>query len=50
MLKSGIVILLETKGDDRDNADTAAKLDLGRTWSGMAGSGYRYMMVFKTPK
>lgn len=45
-LKSGITILLETKGDDRDNSDSRAKIELGRTWANKAGEQYRYFMVF----
>lgn len=48
LLESGITILLETKGDDRDNSDSHAKLELGRTWANMAGEQYRYFMVFET--
>ena len=45
-LNSGITILLETKGDDRDNSDSRAKVELGRTWANKAGERYRYFMVF----
>lgn len=45
-LKSGITVLLETKGDDRDNSDSRAKVELGRTWANKAGEQYRYFMVF----
>lgn len=47
-LHSGITVLLETKGDDRDNSDTREKIDLGRTWASKAGDQYRYFMVFDT--
>lgn len=47
-LKSGKVILLETKGDDRDNTDSRRKLDLGQKWANKAGENYRYFMVFDT--
>ncbi len=43
---SGRIIILETKGDDRDNSDSAAKLKLGNLWEKQAGSMFRYMMVF----
>ncbi len=43
---SGQVIVIETKGDDRDNSDSAAKCRLGNTWSDKAGDGYFYFMVF----
>ncbi len=45
-LKSGITILLETKGDDRDNSDSHNKVELGTTWANKAGEQYRYFMVF----
>lgn len=45
-LKSGITILLETKGDDRDNSDSRNKVELGTTWANKAGEQYRYFMVF----
>lgn len=44
--KSDKVILLETKGDDRDNSDSEAKGRLGRKWAELAGPNYRYFMVF----
>ena len=44
--KTGKVVLLETKGDDRDNTDSRMKLDLGITWANKAGDLYRYFMVF----
>ena len=45
-LKSGHTLLIETKGDDRDNSDSARKLELGTTWANKAGDQYRYYMVF----
>jgi type III restriction enzyme len=49
-LKSGRIILLETKGGDRDNSDSKRKLELGTLWANKAGDNYRYYMVFSTPK
>ncbi|MBF0377962.1 MAG: DEAD/DEAH box helicase family protein [Desulfamplus sp.] len=43
---SGRVIVIETKGDDRDNSDSAAKNRLGKTWAGKAGANFKYFMVF----
>ncbi|MGD9733423.1 MAG: hypothetical protein AB7U45_14695, partial [Desulfamplus sp.] len=43
---SGKVVVVETKGDDRDNSDSAAKNRLGRTWANKAGANYKYFMVF----
>jgi type III restriction enzyme len=47
-LKSGVIVLLETKGSDRDNSDSAAKIELGSLWEARAGIKYRYRMVFET--
>ena len=45
--KKGRTIALETKGDDRDNSDSRAKLKLGHTWASLTGSElYKYFMVF----
>ena len=44
--KSGRMLLIEGKGDDRDNSDSRRKLKLGRRWQSEAGSAYRYFMVF----
>ena len=44
--KSGKIIMLETKGDDRDNSDSKRKLKLGRHWQSQCGANYRYFMVF----
>ena len=52
MTKSGKLVLIEYKGDDRDNSDSARKVKLGRIWQDKAGISagadcYRYFMVFK---
>jgi type III restriction enzyme len=45
--KSGKIILVETKGDDRDNSDSQAKCRLGNKWAELAGSSrFTYFMVF----
>lgn len=47
MTNSGILLLVETKGDDRDNSDSKRKLELGRRWEDKAGSDkFSYFMVF----
>lgn len=46
--KSGKVVLVETKGDDRDNSDSEAKCRLGNQWAQQAGLGYNYFMVFES--
>lgn len=46
-LESGMIIIIETKGEQLANDDSAAKLELGTKWANMAGlSFYRYYMVF----
>ena len=44
--KTNKVIVIETKGSDRDNSDSASKLRLGKSWARLSGSNYNYMMVF----
>lgn len=44
--KSGKNILVETKGDDRDNSDSRNKIEVGTYWANKAGDDYRYFMVF----
>lgn len=45
-MQTGKIILVETKGDDRENRDSRRKVKLGRKWAEYAGSEYRYYMVF----
>lgn len=45
-MKSGKIVMIETKGDDRDNTDSKRKLKLGRHWQSQSGTDYRYFMVF----
>lgn len=47
MTNSGNILLIEGKGDDRDNEDSKKKLKLGRMWQAQAGEKYRYFMVFE---
>lgn len=49
-LKNGKVIIIETKGDDRDNSDSKRKLEAGKKWAVAAGDQYRYYMVFDKVK
>lgn len=44
--KSGNIILIETKGDDRDNSDSNAKCRLGNKWAELSGSRFSYFMIF----
>lgn len=48
--KGGNIIILETKGDDRDNDDSRDKNRLGKVWAEKAGENYSYFMVFQTKK
>lgn len=45
-MKSGKIVVLEAKGDDRDNTDSELKLRLGKLWESKSGSSFKYMMVF----
>jgi type III restriction enzyme len=44
--KSNKTIVLESKGDDRDNSDSEAKIRLGKAWERKAGNNFKYFMVF----
>ncbi|MBQ9895919.1 MAG: DEAD/DEAH box helicase family protein [Synergistaceae bacterium] len=44
--KNNITLLIETKGDHLDNADSKLKSDLGEKWESMAGNNFKYFMVF----
>jgi len=53
LTKSNNIIVVETKGDDRDNSDSKDKLKLGKIWEAQAnqishetGYRYHYMMLF----
>jgi type III restriction enzyme len=46
MTGKGTLVVVEVKGDDRDNSDSERKLRLGRKWADRAGDNYRYYMVF----
>ncbi len=46
--RKGKTLLVETKGDDRDNSDSIRKLKLGEAWAARAGNDFRYFMVFDT--
>lgn len=47
MTHSGVVLALEPKGEQMKNDDSQRKLKLGRKWAELAGSKYRYYMVFQ---
>lgn len=55
LTESKNIIIVETKGGDRDNSDSKDKLKLGKLWAAQAnqishetGYRYHYMMVFDT--
>ena len=54
MTANKTVVVIETKGDDRDNSDSKEKLKLGHTWAEQSNQlthktsyRYHYMMVFE---
>ncbi len=49
-LKSGKVVLVETKGDDRDNSDSRDKIEIGKYWANKSGDDFNYFMVFENVK
>lgn len=48
--QSGKIIAVESKGDDRTNDDSKAKLKLGKKWADKAGAEFEYYMVFDKNK
>ncbi len=46
MTKRGMLLILETKGDHLENAESERKCFIGRQWASLAGKEYRYYMVF----
>lgn len=48
--KSGKIVIIETKGDDRDNNDSRLKLKLGKLWQNKSPEGFKYLMVFDTKR
>jgi len=47
-MRSGNIILVETKGDHLVNEDSKNKIWLGNKWADLAGKRYYYFMVFQT--
>lgn len=43
---SGKIVVVEAKGDDRDNSNSAKKIKLGKAWEDYDKKKFRYMMVF----
>ena len=48
MTESGKILMIETKGDHLDNAESKTKAVIGSKWDSLSGSQYRYFMVFET--
>lgn len=48
MTESGKILMVETKGDHLDNDESKEKAKIGHQWASLAGSMYRYFMVFET--
>lgn len=46
-MKSGVTLLIETKGDHLDNSESEEKRWLGNKWSDLAGDNFKYFMVFQ---
>ena len=44
---TGKIVIIEAKGDDRDNSDSAKKLKLGKRWESEYGHVFKYIMVFE---
>lgn len=47
-MKSGITLLIETKGDHLDNPESEEKRWLGNKWADLAGGNFKYFMVFRS--
>jgi len=45
--RKGNIIIVETKGDDRNNSDSREKNRLGKLWANKAGDNFKYFMVFQ---
>jgi len=45
--EKGNIVIIETKGNDRDNDDSRDKNRLGKTWAEKSGDSYKYFMVFQ---
>ena len=46
-IANGTIVIIETKGDDRDNSDSKNKFDLGLKWEADGGNSFKYCMVFE---
>lgn len=48
MTTGGKILMIETKGDHLDNDESKEKAKIGQQWDMLAGSRYRYFMVFES--
>ena len=48
MTTTGKILMIETKGDHLDNDESKAKAKIGHQWANLAGSQYKYFMVFQS--
>ena len=48
MTMRGKILMIETKGDHLENDESKAKAKIGHQWDNLAGSMYRYFMVFQS--
>lgn len=48
MTTGGKILMIETKGDHLDNDESKEKAKIGQQWDMLAGSNYRYFMVFES--
>ena len=46
-MKSGVTLMIETKGDHLDNSESEEKRWLGNKWADLAGDNFKYFMVFQ---
>lgn len=46
LTRNGKILVIETKGDDRDNSDSLRKIRLGEKWASRGGKDFKYMMIF----
>lgn len=46
-LNNGKILMVEPKGDDRDNPESKEKAWIGTKWAELAGKDYKYFMVFE---
>ena len=47
MTESGNLVVVEVKGPHLDGTDSQEKAEIGKTWADMAGTHFKYFMVFK---